>query len=331
MSGQPRTRILDLFCGIGGVAEAVRQLRQQHADRPSPANASAERLPAREVEVTAAIDIDHRVGEIYSANHGVEVTCRTLESVQDFPAAELWWLSPPCQPYTRRGRGRAESDPRSAALANLIERIPQCLPERVALENVPEFIGSAHHRQLVRRLEESGYEVCTERWCPTQWGIPMRRRRAYLRARRDGHPLTTVVPTGPRQPLREFLDAAAEDDRSLRVDPAVVERYRRAMDVVDPADPQAVAACFTSAYATSPVRAGSYLRVPGESGSDRPPPLRRFSPREIGALLGFRPDFAWPENLSRRARYRLLGNALAVTVVAGILETLLSRPDGPAS
>jgi hypothetical protein len=112
--------------------------------------------------------------------------------------------------------------------------------------------------------------------------------------------------------LRTFLDPAASP--SLRVDPGLVRRYRHAMDIVDPEDPAAVTACFTSAYGHSPVRSGSYLQTP--SG------LRRFSPAEILRLLGFPATFTLPPKLPLAAAWRLVGNSLSIPAVRHVLSAI---------
>lgn len=287
--------IVDLFCGIGGVAEA------------SPAT----------FRVTHAIDIDRRVVPIYRTNHGVTPRAGTLDSVRKIPDADLWWLSPPCQPYTTRGKRRAEHDPRSAALSNLLDRVAEQRPRLLVLENVPGFAGSFHHQRLREVLERRGYGIREDLICPSQLGIPMRRRRFYLRAalHSDVANLDTVGVRKPNPRLRDFVDPANSPPPSLLVPDEQRERFGRAMRIVDPGDPAAIAGCFTAAYGSSPVGAGSYLRM----GDGR---WRRFSPGEIGRLLGFRGGFYWPDDLSVRARYRLLGNSLAVDVVRAILESL---------
>lgn len=39
-------------------------------------------------------------------------------------AADIWMLSPPCQPYTRRGARRDAEDPRASSFLHLISLIP---------------------------------------------------------------------------------------------------------------------------------------------------------------------------------------------------------------
>lgn len=303
-------RIVDLFCGIGGIAEATRP-----SEEAGETEIGATECP-RDAQVVAAIDIDRRVVPLYRTNHRVSPSIRAIESIEQIPEADLWWMSPPCQPYTQRGRGLAERDPRSAGLARVIDLLQDARPAMVMLENVPAFLGSHHHQRLEQVLGTLGYSVRVDELCPTQWNVPMRRRRVYLRARRDGVPIPSVSVAVEGRPLPLYLDPEAWLDPVLRVPESLVQRFHSAMHVVDADDAGAVTACFTSAYGKSPVQAGSYLRC-GQRGA-----IRRFSPEEIGRLMGYRNGFAWPDGLGLRARYHLLGNALSVTVVRALLRTM---------
>ncbi len=305
-------RIVDLFCGIGGVAEACRDL----ADAVS-VGTTLDALPKVLPEVVAAIDIDQRIVPVYLTNHRVEPTVKAIESIENIPEGNLWWLSPPCQPYTQRGKGLAEQDPRSLGLTRVIELIGRERPQGIIVENVPDFLDSAHHQALADTLARAGYAVRVDELCPTQWSVPMRRKRFYLRARRDGLELGPVKIEPLGRPLPECIDEASWEDPSLLVSEEDRSKFEQAMSIVDATDQAAIASCFTSAYGNSPVQAGSYLRGPTQDQ------LRRFSPREIGRMMGYREGFWWPEELDRRARYQLLGNALSVTVVRSLLASML--------
>ena len=78
-------RILELFCGIGSVTAAV-------GDSHS---------------VVGAIDINEHALEVYRANFQDVTLQKEITSLSDSVLrgfdAELWWMSPPCQPFTRRG------------------------------------------------------------------------------------------------------------------------------------------------------------------------------------------------------------------------------------
>jgi DNA (cytosine-5)-methyltransferase 1 len=282
-------RVLELFCGIGGFAAAL----GSHG------------------KVVAAVDIDRTALDIYARNFPHPTMARTIDSIPpaDYQAweADLWWLSPPCQPYTRRGRQRDLEDPRSAAIVAVIERIEQLRPASLALENVPPFADSQTCLRLRHVLERCDYHVREYVVCPTRLGIPNRRNRFYLVASR--HPLLPPIwPVSRMRPLSDFLDESP--DPALHVPDVVVERYASAIDRVDAEG--FCSSCFTAAYGRSPVRSGSYLKT--SRG------LRRFSPREILLLLGFPPSFRLPPDLPRRQAWRYAGNSLSVVAVRHLLS-----------
>lgn len=296
MSEPARPRVLELFCGIGGCAAALGE--------------SAWRGPA---EVIAAVDVNRAALAVYRRNFAHPTRTAALESIAPETwrrwAADLWWLSPPCQPYTVRGLGRDDEDPRARGLLALLPRIAEQGPRHLALENVPGFAGSRTHVRLRAALESAGYEIWEGLLCPSELGMPNRRRRFYLAASRD--PLVSApepVAIEPR-PLASFLDPDPAPELFPPRDQ--LARYDGALDVVDPDDPAAITACFTSAYGRSWVRSGSYLHT--ERG------LRRFSPAEILRLLGFPPAFTLPPELPLAKAWPLVGNSLATAGVRTVL------------
>lgn len=329
-----RFRVLELFCGIGGCAAAL-----------GPA-----------ARVAGAIDINRRALAVYRRNFpGHPASARTLESLSAAELAgyraDLWWLSPPCQPFTRRGLGRDDEDPRSKGLLALARRIEEVAPRHVALENVPGFAGSRCHRRLREALDRRGYRVRERLLCPSQLGLPNRRLRFYLVAARE-EPAGRDGPAGcdaatasyvpelrPRRPLATFLDGNPDPDLTVPTD--LLRRYEGALDLVTADDPEAVTACFTAAYGRSPVRSGSYLRYPAGGGADERPAfgqpasgVRRFSPAEVLRLLGFPSRFTLPPELPREIAWRLVGNSLSLPpvrqVLAGIPELAgLAATAGP--
>jgi len=294
-------RLLELFAGIGGCAEAVRG--------------------RSDLRVVAAIDHDEAAHRSYTANfdhpaHRVNLATIATRRLAAFEA-DAWWMSPPCQPFTVRGNRRDVDDPRCAPLLRLIDALGQLRPRFVGLENVPGFAGSIAHTRLVAALRRHGYAVSQGEVGPTTLGIPGERRRFYLLADREAAPPEVRLDAAPLRPLADYLDATP--DPALFVPEDIVERYAQGLAVVDPHEPGATAHCFTAAYGRSWVYSGSYLRDAGR--------VRRFSPREILRLLGFREDFVEPGG-SLVKRYKRIGNALSVDVVRSLLAELLRSDDG---
>jgi len=286
--------VLELFCGIGGLATALRGTGARIAE---------------------ATDINHRALAVVGHNFSHPTAVRLLDSVAYSTLADiqadLWWLSPPCQPFTRRGKKGDDEDPRSRPLLHLMGAIAEIRPRYLALENVPQIRDSRCRDLLLSTLSATGYQVQERLLCPTALGFPNRRLRYYLVASREGLLVrrNAVAPKARQLPLETFLDPRPDED--LALDSPTLERYRPALHIVQPGDPFAITHCFTSAYGRSPVRSGSYLATVGG--------VRRFSPEEVLRLLGFPPDFGFPEETTRSARWRLAGNSLSTPAVRHVL------------
>lgn len=288
-----RLRVVELYCGIGGSAAAI----------------------GSAATVVAAVDINRKALAVYRWNFPHPTATATIESLsaatlQDW-RADLWWMSPPCQPFTRRGLRRDANDSRTQSFLDLVARIKEVRPTYLGIENVPGFRGSITHSLLRDVLDELDYQVQDWTLCPTAFGVPNRRERFYLVAGRDAL-RCPPPPTDKQRSLQSFLDVDPAPE--LWLDTELVERYRRALNLVDPTDPHATAACFTSAYGHSPVRSGSYLQTP--TGP------RRFSPAEILRLLGFSSGYTLPPDVSLETAWRLVGNSLSVPAVRYVLSAI---------
>eukprot|EP00913_Durusdinium_trenchii_P001145 g1053.t1 len=119
--GRSELRVLELFAGLGGMRCALAQAK----------------LPV-EVKIVAAIDVSELCEKAYCHNFGhAEWKKKTIDSWRsrgykdalgeclklqevDALAADLWLMSPPCQPFTRAGKRKDHEDDRSRGLLHLI-------------------------------------------------------------------------------------------------------------------------------------------------------------------------------------------------------------------
>ncbi|XP_035879674.1 tRNA (cytosine(38)-C(5))-methyltransferase isoform X2 [Phyllostomus discolor] len=139
------------------------------------------------------------------------------------------------------------------------------------------------------------------------------------------------------QMLKDFL----EDDVDMNqyfLPPKSLLRYALLLDIVKPTCRRSM--CFTKGYGRYIEGTGSVLQTTEDvqieniykSLTDLSQEekikkllmlkLRYFTPKEIANLHGFPPEFGFPENVTVKQRYRLLGNSLNVCVVAKLIRVL---------
>ncbi|KAM6953123.1 tRNA (cytosine(38)-C(5))-methyltransferase [Aplochiton taeniatus] len=162
------------------------------------------------------------------------------------------------------------------------------------------------------------------------------------------------------RPIRDFLELRADSGKEGGEDvggggekekeeeemeryllpPKTLLRYALLMDIVRPTCRRSV--CFTKGYGRYVEGTGSVLQSCVETkmesvfkGLDQLSEeeqlkqlsrlrLRYFTPREIANLMGFPTRFTFPENITTKQRYRVLGNSLNVLVVARLIQLLVS-------
>jgi site-specific DNA-cytosine methylase len=285
-------RAIEFFSGIGAFSQAAK---------------------GRNIEVVAAFDQSQNANNTYALNYDLRPQSRNLDSIsaREIPAAELWWLSPPCTPFSARGKKRDDRDPRAHSFLNLIKLIAELTPETVMVENVQGFVGSQVYLALTEVLQDCGYERQHFDICPTGFGVPMRRPRHFVVGRRNGSCRAVSLENSTTQRLVDFIDSVY--DPQLKLEDELFERYKKGFDIVDAADPGACLTCFTSGYWRCMKASGSLLSLP-DGGA------RRVSPAEGLRLLGFAPDFIFPAELDLATRWRLIGNSVDVRSIRFLLD-----------
>lgn len=291
-------KFLELFSGIGGFAAAFPEAR-----------------------IVGAVEIDRDARLVYEANfphpvHTIELATAGKDWLDGF-GADGWWMSPPCTPFTRRGKRRDLDDQRNRALLGLIDAVADIRPPVVLLENVEGFESSQTMARLERKWTLAGYSIAIRKLCPSEMGWPNRRPRVYLAASQGAVTQWKPLPDlkTPLQTLLTKVASAGTDDFGmLKLDSGLAEQYGRAISRVDRDDPAAITACFASSYGRAIVRSGSYLAAEGG--------WRLFSPEEVAMLLGIPAGWIWPKQISFRRRWHLLGNSLSIPAVRYLLDTV---------
>lgn len=313
-----------------------------------------------EYEVIAAYDNNQTANLVYKHNFGLTPTNRNIEHFEEFPSADCWLLSPPCQPYTAGGNMLDELDDRAHPLHHLINLLQRSSvpPRWVFLENVPNFEKSRSRERLVNVLSSRGYRWIESLITPMDHhvGIPNNRLRYYLAAERiqndplendsslvrDLSSLIGPAPGTEVSTLEGFLLSQETQTDSVRLNDDILEHnqhYRH--DIVRSTSRRS--ATFTKGYGSRHIiGTGSILQTRRLDADQHSPDLetlkqmglRYFAPDEIALLHGLplrdhpktdpnlKYKFSFPEKIITIQKYRLLGNSLNVRVVSILLKML---------
>lgn len=160
-------RVVEFYSGIGGFHFAV------HCALPT-------------AQLVAAFDIDEDANCVYFHTTGLVPTLMNLQTVPitllESLEADLWLLSPPCQPYTRQGKQRDDQDPRAFSFLSVLEKLSQMQrpPEFICVENVVGFEISRTRETMLEVFRKRELQTVEFILSPEQFGIPYSRPR-YVR------------------------------------------------------------------------------------------------------------------------------------------------------
>lgn len=355
---QKSVRMIEFFSGIGGMRLGVQDAIKKHSSSSSVLFKSCH-----------AFEISNHANEVYRYNFdqnesiSKEFTVQTKLVEQLKPKdldgkADLWTMSPPCQPFTstRLAKQLDSDDKRCNGLKGIISILNniQKKPKWILLENVKGFIGSKMLQEWYHCLETNGYSWQEYVLCPTQLGIPNCRKRYYMiceRSKRfpsekrslDDISLSSLSlllsPEGKRNCIQDYIMKQESTDtwQSVILQDSIFEReWVTDLGIVTPRD--TITHCFTAAYARQLHKAtGSVLLMDGHdqnlSEIDRSnmqqykKRIRRFLPCELLRLFGFPDYFKFPKNMSLEQQYKLIGNSVNVNVVAYVAGILLFHTD----
>ncbi|XP_050363594.1 tRNA (cytosine(38)-C(5))-methyltransferase 2 isoform X2 [Argentina anserina] len=100
--------------------------------------------------------------------------------------ANVWLLSPPCQPYTRQGLQKQSGDARAFSFLQILELIPHISqpPTMLFVENVVGFETSDTQGKMIEILRSSDFITQEFILSPLQFGVPYSRPRYFCLAKR---------------------------------------------------------------------------------------------------------------------------------------------------
>jgi DNA (cytosine-5)-methyltransferase 1 len=187
---RPVVRIVDLFCGCGGLSLGI---------------AEAARRVGLGTKVSMAIDSDEDAVAVYRSNFPrADVRCVPVETVFDGHLSAKQTKSeeaardkvgpvdvliggPPCQGSSDLNNHTRRDDPRNALYARMARAAWVLKPALVLVENVPSVRHDVEEvvDVTVRTLRRAGYEIHDAIIDLSGLGVPQHRRRHIVLASRD--------------------------------------------------------------------------------------------------------------------------------------------------
>lgn len=196
--------MIDLFAGCGGMTRG---------------------FAAAGFRPVLAVEHDRAAAATYAANFGGgHVAAVDIAAVRpaDLPPADVIIGGPPCQGFSNLG-ARAADDPRNQLWREYLRIVEHVRPKAFVIENVDRFLAAPEFALL--RAHTDGYELTTGHLLAADFGVPQRRKRAFVIGSRVGpiplpggthdragwHGVGTVLDGLPDRPAAKQLPVSSTD------------------------------------------------------------------------------------------------------------------------
>jgi len=347
-----RLRVVDLFCGCGGMSLGLEEAARRRGLR---------------LQLRLAMDLNDEAATIFDANFSpAEVRRDPVEAAFDGAlGAELTPVEqetraqvgeelhvlmggPPCQGHSDLNNHTRRDDPRNALYLRMARAAEVLSPRCVLIENVRSVIHASTDvvGVTVKRLSELGYAVHHEVLNLHDLGVPQTRHRHILLALRDGDPAAVVSASrsGPYEGRTvwwaigdlELTDSSTGFDTASKSSDLNKQRMRwlfenGAHELVNSERPDchkdgnhSYRAVYGRLYKSKP--ANTITTGFGSMGQGRyvhPTKQRVITPHEAARLQTF-PDFFNFEAVSKRGAWsRAIGNAVPPLLTLRLGEALI--------
>ena len=156
-------RMIDLFCGAGGMSEGFRQ-------------AGFRTVWANDFNEDAARTYRRNFGDHCVSGDIVSLLDRHAEQI---PVAEVVVGGPPCQGFSLLNKDK-EGDPRRELWRPYLEIVRLSRARAFVMENVPQLLSSPEFEDIRTAAESMGFRVASARLLASDYGVPQRRLRAFV-------------------------------------------------------------------------------------------------------------------------------------------------------
>lgn len=162
----PSYRLVDLFCGAGGLTLGFSQFFGQ-IFKPVWAN-----------------DFNVHAAKTYEKNFGCHCTTDDIleiieKRINEIPKADVVIGGPPCQGFSLLNKGRKD-DLRKQLWRPYLQIVEHTGAQIFLMENVPQLIGSEEHEEIIEVARALGFKLSWAKLCAADYGVPQTRWRAFI-------------------------------------------------------------------------------------------------------------------------------------------------------
>ena len=210
-----QVKVLDLFCGGGGLSEGFIQAGY---------------------DVVAGVDVSNDFLETFDRNHDDSLAVRAdlseispEEFFDEHPInpdnIDVIIGGPPCKGFSIAGH-RDPDDERNYLVGSFIDYVDYVQPDAFVMENVPgikSMEGGDTLRSILEGFERAGYDKTSyETLNAADYGVPQERRRVIFIGRRDGE--SPTYPERTHSPSQQSTLTGAQLKPYVTVEEALLEK-----------------------------------------------------------------------------------------------------------
>ena len=201
MKSRLQPRLIDLFCGAGGLTTGF-----------SP-------LMGHDFQSVWANDFNEYATKTYNANFGNHcIVGDIVDLLQDpsieIPQADIVIGGPPCQGFSLLNKNR-DGDPRKQLWRPYMEVVRRSGAEIFVMENVPQLLGTSEHAEIIEMAHEMKFTVRWARLCAADYGVPQVRWRLVIVGCKFADPAVVFPPKRTNVPPPNQRRAFSEEDVPL--------------------------------------------------------------------------------------------------------------------
>ena len=345
---------VELFAGIGGFRRAM-DLIAHDLDFP--------------IETVAYSEIDDKAIATYKANYDttqeiamgdIVAFVRNRKAMKELPKYQILSGGFPCQTFSMMGDQEGFEEERGQMFFRIMDLVNSRHPRYILLENVKNLMNHDRGNTIAvikRELEEAGYIVRMDVFNSNDFGLPQKRNRVIIFARRRhlGHFdfSAELVKASFAQIERDRCSLCFYDSTIDLLDKVVEKKYYlsekikptilsngsagfKSKSEIDQVIARPLTATMHKMHRACQDNYYSDLFIQSE-GKDRPSEriskddltkiaIRKLTPKEAFMLQGFNPSFAInakEAGVGDGAMYKQAGNAISVNTIYAVIYYLI--------